>query len=61
MRIEDLSEDEQQEDEDATPIYKNVLQRSSNVTDDKEVNGKTVETKSADIRKMISNMNKLNK
>jgi len=33
----------------------------SNVTDDKEVNGKTVETKSADIRKMISNMNKLNK
>ena len=61
LRIEDLSEDEQQEDEDATPIYKNVLQRSSNVTDDKEVNGKTVETKSADIRKMISNMNKLNK
>jgi len=59
LRIEDLS-DEDQEDDDATPIYKNVL-RTSNVTDDKEVNGKTVETKSADIRKMISNMNKLNK
>ena len=60
LRIEDLSEDEQQEDEDASPVYKNVL-RTSNVSDDKEVNGKTVETKSSDIRKMIANMNKLNK
>ena len=60
LRIEDLS-DEDQEDDNTTPIYKNVLQRTSNVTDDKEVNGKTIETKSADIRKMISNMNKLNK
>jgi len=59
LRIEDLS-DEDQEDDNTVPIYKNVL-RTSNVTDDKEVNGKTVETKSADIRKMISNMNKLNK
>jgi archaellum biogenesis ATPase FlaH len=59
LRIKDLS-DEDQEDDNTIPIYKNVL-RTSNVTDDKEVNGKTPETKSADIRKMISNMNKLNK
>lgn len=59
LRIKDLS-DEDQEDDNTIPIYKNVL-RTSNVTDDKEVNGKTVESKSADIRKMIANMNKLNK
>ena len=60
LRIEDLSEDEMEEDDTSAPVYKNIL-RTSQVQDDKEVNGKTVETKSADIRKMIANMNKLNK
>ena len=59
LRIEDLS-DEDQEDDNTVPIYKNVL-RTSNVTDDKETNGKVIETKASDIRKMLANMNKLNK
>ena len=58
LKISDLPEGE--EEQASEVLYQNVVRKSS-VTDDKEVNGKPVETKSADIRKMISNMNKLDR
>jgi len=59
LRISDLPEGE--EEEPAEILYSNIVRKSS-VTDDKESDpARTTEVKASNLRKMISNMNKLNR
>ena len=59
LRISDLPEGE--EEQPSEVLYSNVV-RTSSVTDDKEnEKGQTTEVKASNLRKMISNMNKLDR
>ena len=59
LRISDLPEGE--EEEPSEILYSNIVRKSS-VTDDKESEtGRTTEVKASNLRKMISNMNKLDR
>ena len=59
LRIEDLSEDEMEEDDTSAPVYKNIL-RTSQVQDDKEVNGKTTNLSLEEIKNKLLNKRNLN-
>jgi len=59
LKISDLPEGE--EEQPSEVLYSNVVRKSS-VTDDREnENGKTTEAKATNLRKMIANMNKLDR
>jgi replicative DNA helicase len=59
LRISDLPEGE--EEEPSEILYSNIVRKSS-VTDDKESEtGRTTEVKASNLRKMIQNMNKLDR
>jgi hypothetical protein len=59
LRISDLPEGE--EEQPSEILYSNVVRKTS-VTDDKEnEKGQTTEVKASNLRKMISNMNKLDR
>ena len=58
LRISDLPEGEEASEPD---VYTNIM-RNSNVKDDKEANNnQNPDVKAQDLRKMIANMNKLNR
>ena len=58
LRISDLPEGEEANEPD---VYNNIM-RNSNVKDDNEANNnQNPDVKAQDLRKMIANMNKLNR
>ena len=59
LRISDLPEGE--EEEPAEILYSNIVRKSSVIDDKESETGRTTEVKASNLRKMIQNMNKLDR